>query len=72
MQIRDFKQILEVLASLLGAWLQTALHAEHDLAAHFGCDGDKNLSDAVFQFTDIVFQLHAQLYHVRALKFTNV
>ena len=32
---------IELLAARLDAWLQTALHAEHDLAAHFGCDGDK-------------------------------
>ena len=52
------------------AWLQTASHAdaEHDLPAHFGCDGDKNIPDAVFQFTDIGIQLHEHVYHVRALK----
>ena len=41
---------------------------EQDLAAHFGCDGDKDLPDAVFQFTDIAIQLHGQFYHMRALK----
>ena len=42
----------------LDAKLQTASHAGHDLEAHSGCDGDKDLSDAVFQFTDIVIKLH--------------
>ena len=59
-QIREFTQTLEVLAAQLDAKLQTASHAEqeHNLAAHFGCDGDKNLPDAVCQLTDIVILLH--------------
>ena len=56
------------MAAWLDAELQTAWQAEHDLAAHFRCDGDKNLTNAVFQFTDIVIHLHGQFHHVRALK----
>ena len=48
----------KVLAAGLDAKLQTVSHAEHDPVAHFGCDGDKNLPDAVFRFTDVVIKLH--------------
>ena len=47
-RFRDFTQMLEVLAGWLVACVQAASHAEHDLAAHFGCDGDKDLLDGVF------------------------
>ena len=33
--------MLEVSAARLDAKLQPMSHAEHDLATHFGCDGDK-------------------------------
>ena len=56
----------------MDAKLQTASHAEHDVAAHFGCDGDKNLPDAIFQFADIVIQLHGQYDHGVHLKFKKV
>ena len=60
-KIRDFTQILEALAARLGAKLQTVSYAEHDLAAHFDCDGNKNFPDAVSQFTHIVIQLRIHL-----------
>ena len=31
-----------------------ALQAEHDLAAHSGFDGDKDLPAAVFRFNDVI------------------
>ena len=48
--------MLEVIAAQLDKKLQTATHAEHDLAAYSGCGGDKFLPDAAFQFTHIVIQ----------------
>ena len=51
-QIRDFTQILEELVARLGAKLQTASHADYNLATNFGCDGDMNLPEAVLHFTD--------------------
>ena len=45
--IRDFTQMLKVLTARLETRLQTALHADHDVAARFGCDGDKDLPDTV-------------------------
>ena len=38
------------------------------MLAQFGCDGEKKLPEAVFQFTNIVIQVHGQFYHVRGLK----
>ena len=66
--IHNYTQIVEVLAAWLDAKVQTASHAEHDLEAHFGCDDEKDLPNAVFQFTDIVIQLHGQLLSHAALK----
>ena len=54
MWIRDFPQILEVLAARPDAKLPTAPHANYDLAAHLWYAGDEELPDPVFQFTEIV------------------
>ena len=49
-----------MLEDRLNAKLQTTPHAEHDLAAHLGCDGDNSLTDPVFLYTGTVIQLDEQ------------
>ena len=39
----------------LDARMQTS-SAKHDLAAHLGCDGDKDIDEYAFYITDVVIQ----------------
>ena len=41
-----------------------ALQAEHDLAAHSGFDGNKDLPAAVFRFNDVIQLREFFFYHV--------
>ena len=60
--------MLEVLAARIDAKLQTASHAVHGMAAHSGCDGDKDPPMLPFSLLILSMSIFYQVVQIPALK----